>query len=212
MHACIVGIELEFDIVVGTALINMYGKCGCVGNARKIFEKLPVHNTLSWTAIIAVCSQHGQEKDAFQLFEEMQHLEVQADEVTLLSILYACSQTGLVDEGCQCFSSMIWYHGIGPTVDHFNCMIDLFGRAGRLDEAEDLIRNMAFEPNALSWMTLLSACRNGIDAERGEYAANIVFELDPDNTASHVILANIYAAAGRLNDAMDVMNRMRRKY
>eukprot|EP00249_Psilotum_nudum_P023637 c28944_g12_i1 orf=1-576(+) len=138
----------------------------------------------------------------------MQLEGVKPNEITFINILSGCSHAGLLDDGRRYFASMAMDYGLTPTVKHYLCMIDLLGRAGHLDEAEDLINNMPLEPDAGAWMSLLGACSVHGDVERGVRAAQHIFDLDPKNDASFVLLSNIYSAAGRWDDAAKVRNEM----
>lgn len=189
------------DNIVGTALINMYGKCGSLDDVWRIFEEIPERNVVLWTAMIAVHAQHGLGKQALELFGQMQAEGTQPDKVTFVSILAACSHAGLITEGCRCFVSMIQDFYISPIADHYVCLVDLLGRAGRLDEAEILINFKPVHPTLASYLALLGACRYQGDVQRGERVAKHVLELDLENTASHIMLSHVYAVAGITSDA-----------
>lgn len=199
VHGLIVGSKFELDVVVGSALVNMYGKCGTLVHAREAFDKMPERTVFAWSAIIAAYGQHGEGKNALLLFHQMEREGVTPNEVTFVSILSACSHTGLVDEGRRIFLSMIANHGITPTEEHYNCMIDLLGRAGQVIEGEELMHT--FYPSALSWITLLGACRMNVDLDQAKRAAKHAFVLDPGNAIPYKLLSSIYSAAGRWNDA-----------
>lgn len=204
LHHCILDSCIDLDVDVGSALVTLYGKCGSLEDAQRAFDNISKRDVISWNAIFAAHAQNGQDKDILYLFDQMQQGGVVPDEVTFVSILSACSRAGLIDDCCHYFESMSTDHGITPTVDHYNCMVDLLGRAGQLHEAEDLITNMPCEHTAVSWMTLLSACRKEGDIERGERAAKHVFELDPVAAAPYVVLSNIFATAYKENGAIEM--------
>eukprot|EP00249_Psilotum_nudum_P015210 c25216_g11_i1 orf=2-868(+) len=186
----------------------MYGKCGNVDDAKSVFNKMPQWDVVSWTAMIAAYAYNGRAKLAIELFRQLEFEGVIPNEITFLHILTACSHAGLVDEGRHFFTSMSGHYSIRPTLEHYGCMVDLLGRAGLLDEAEDMINNMPAQPNAIIWMALLGACQIHCDVERGERAAEHAFFLDPENAAPYVSLSNIYAAAGRWNDVARVRKSM----
>eukprot|EP00250_Pteridium_aquilinum_P001987 c12200_g1_i1 orf=41-2116(+) len=211
LHGYIICSAFESNVVLGTALINMYSKCGSVQDAQNVFDRVHKRNIISWNAIIGAYCQNGLGKQTLSLYERMVLEKVKPDGVTFLSVLSACSHAGLLKEGCGCFLAMKQDYGIVPNVDHYNCMIDLLGRTGRLIEAEELIVNMPVEPCIASWTTLLSACRKEVDVVRAERAAFRLFDMDPEDTVPHVMLSNTYAAAGRVDDAEMVMTRMREK-
>lgn len=169
---------------------------------------MPRKNLVSWTAAIAACAQHGQGNEAFSCFEEILCEGVYPNKVTFVEILSACSRAGLVDEACYVLASMKQLHGVKPTVDHHNCVIDLLSRAGRLDIAEHIIMNMPMRPTAVSWLTLLGACRSQLDLERGEHAAKWACDLSLKDAAPFVTLSNLYAESGRFNDAAYTMHQV----
>ncbi|KAJ7518498.1 hypothetical protein O6H91_21G071800 [Diphasiastrum complanatum] len=208
IHQKIMDHRFEGDVVVGTALINMYSQSGSLDEARKAFDQIFDKNVATWNAMIGSYAQHGRGKEALQLFWEMQNEQVKPDKVTFVGLLSACSHAGLVDEGRYFFRSLRSEYGLSLTTEHYGCMVDLFGRAGQLKEAEDLLLNMPLPPNDVLWLTLLGACRKHGDAERGKRAAEHVLKLDPKNNAAKVVLSNIYAAAERWDDAADVRGGM----
>lgn len=197
VHTQIVSHRVEMDDILENAILNMYGKCGVMDDAYKIFNKMAQPNLISWNSTIAGCSQHGQGVCAIQLFKEMQQEGIMPDESTFISLLSACSHAGLVDEGHEFVRLINQEYGLLLTIDHFNCMIDLFGRSGLLAEAEDLVNNMPFQPTSVSWTSLLNVCQHQLDVKRGEHAAKHMFELVPEDTASSVVLSNIYAVVDR---------------
>lgn len=211
IHAFVVTSGFESDIAVGNAIVNMYGKCGHLEDACMMFDKLVERDTVSWTALIAAYAQHGQGQKAVQLYNRMLQEGACPDKVTLVHVLSACSHAGLVDEACDYFLSMIQDHGIEAIEDHYHCMVDLLGRAGQLEEAEEFLLNMPFKASSVAWTTLLGACRNQADVNRGERAAQWLFELDPENAAPYIALSNVYFAAGRDDDAERLIKRMRDK-
>lgn len=211
MHACIVGSRLPLDIVIGNALVNMYSKCGSLEDTKGAFDRMPDRNVVSWTAMISALSQHGQGKQALQVFQQMQQEGELPNQVTFIGILVACSHAGLVDEACCCFASMYQIYGISPTVEHFNCLIDLLGRLGQLDEVIYLIHSMPFPPTTTSWMILLGACRLHLDVNMAEFAADHVFKSEPENDAPYISLANIHAVTGSFHNADKVRRMMNYK-
>jgi pentatricopeptide repeat protein len=182
----------EGDTAIATAIFNMYAKCGSIQEALQMFENMPEKNEVSWSAMIAAYSRHGHGKEALLLFDKMLGAGCQPNEVTFVSVLYACSHAGLLEEGRKWWYAMRYDYGITPIPDHFDCMIDLYSRMGQLEEAEDLIKDMPIDPTAISWMTLLSACRSKTDLCRGARAAKRILDLDASDPSPHPILHNLY--------------------
>ncbi|KAI5070017.1 hypothetical protein GOP47_0014360 [Adiantum capillus-veneris] len=208
IHASIMGTEIENDIIVGNSLITLYGKCGSLKEAQLIFDRMLHRDTVTWTVMVAAYAQQGKGSIVLQLLNKMLREAVQPNEITFVNILCACCHDGLVYEACHYFYSMKCLYGVLPLVHHYDCLVDLFARAGRLEEAENLIRGMPFPATAVSWTTLLSACKCIADVERGEWAAEQAFHLDPENYTPYLILRNIYGAAGNTNDSSTVVEQI----
>ncbi|KAJ4705286.1 Pentatricopeptide repeat-containing protein [Melia azedarach] len=208
IHDFIAGNKFPLDVILGTAMIDMYAKCGSVKSAREIFDGMRKKNVISWSAMIAAYGYHGQGKKALELFPMMLSSGVLPNRITFVSLLYACSHIGLVEEGLQLFSSMQDDFSIVPDVKHYTCMVDLLGRAGRLSEALKLIESMSVEKDEGLWGALLGACRIHKNVDLAEMAAKSLLELQPQNPGHYVLLSNIYANAGRWQDVAKIRDLM----
>lgn len=187
----------------------MYAKCGSLVDACRFFEERKGdRNVISWTAMIAAFEQHGQGDKVIELFEEMQGEGIEPDYVTFVSVLSACSHNGLVDHGFKYLNSMSEIYKMAPGSEHYACIVDMLGRAGRLDEAKRFIDEMPIQPDASLWGALLGACRNCGDLELGEKVAHRLFEIEPDNPGNYVLLSNMYAYHGRLEEAKEMRRLM----
>eukprot|EP01018_Ginkgo_biloba_P037432 Gb_29874 [translate_table: standard] len=202
---------LESDVFVGTALIDMYAKCGSVGFARQVFDKMHERDVASWSAMIAGYGMHGHGEDALELFSQMRQRGVKPDHITFVCVLSACSHAGLVDEGWKWFECMRRDYCITPRSEHYACMVDLLGRAGRLNEAEDFIQKMPLKPDADVWGALLGACRIHGNIQLGERVAERLFNLKPKKVGYYTLLSNIYASAGRWDDVAKVRTMIKDK-
>jgi pentatricopeptide repeat protein len=209
LHASIMGTPIEADVVVGNALINMYGKCGSLRHAKSCFKRMPEKNVVSWNGMLSAYAQNGLGEITLGLFDKMKCSGIAPNAVTFVCILCACSHAGLLSEGYGYFCSMACKQGMEPNADHYNCMVDMLTRAGMLDEAEELIKRMPFTPSVVTWTTLLGACRNQVDAERAVRAAYRLLRLDPIKSSAYVTLSNIFNAAGRGEDAVLTMKMMK---
>lgn len=209
VHTIILKTGFQSDISVENALITMYARCGSIEDARKVFDKILERNVISWTAIITGYAQHGYAKEALNLFEQMRGLGVKPNHITFIGVLSACSHVGLVDEGHRYFASMSHEHGLLPSLEHYACVVDLLGRAGHLDEAEAVINEMPFKPDALVWRTLLGACRIHANIDLGKRAAERLLELEPQEPTTYVLLSNMYAAAGQWDAVAKVRKMMK---
>eukprot|EP01018_Ginkgo_biloba_P028667 Gb_13405 [translate_table: standard] len=204
IHDYIVKNRLESDLSVRNSLLSMYAKCGSISSALQLFDKMSERDVISWNAMIAGYGMHGLGKDAVAFFHEMQQTGMKPDHITFTHVLCACSHAGLVSEGWQYFDCMSRDYGITPKVEHYACMVDLLGRAGHLDEAQDLIRKMPFEPNAGVWGALLGACRIHSNIDLGLCVAERLLDLKSENAGIYILLSNIYAAAGRWDDVAKI--------
>lgn len=192
------------DIVVASAIIDMYGKCGCIDEAEIIFKGMDSHDTVSWNTIICEYSRHGQREKALEAFKNMLDECVSPDGVTFLGILSACRHTDLVEEGKKHFYSMTEVYGLTPSIEHYACMVDIIGRADKLDEVESFIEKMNLTPNALIWESVLGVCKVHGNAELGERTAEKLFQLKPDIDSNYISLSNIFAANGMWDDSSQV--------
>lgn len=209
LHGQLVKVGFEAGCFVGNALLVMYCKCGSVEEAYHAFEEIVDKDVISWNTMIAGYARHGFGKDALMLFKSMKTVGIKPDDITMVGILSACSHTGLVEKGTEYFYSMNRDYGVIPNSKHYTCMVDLLGRAGRLDEAQNLMKNMPFEPDAATWGALLGACRLYGKTELAEKAAEVIFEMEPENAGMYVLLSNLYAASGRWGDVSKVRLKMR---
>ncbi|CAK8563169.1 unnamed protein product [Lathyrus sativus] len=196
-------------VSVNNALIDTYSKCGNVDMAKMVFHNMSVAKCIvSWTSMIAALAMHGRGDEAIQLFHEMEKSGVTPDGVTFISLLYACSHSGLVDQGCALFSKMKDLYGIEPAIEHYGCMVDLYGRAARLQKAYEFISQMPISPNAIIWRTLLGACSIHGNIELAELVKARLAEMDPNNSSDHVLLSNVYAVAGKWKDVAGIRRTM----
>lgn len=194
LHAVIVRAGFDSNLFVATSLIDFYSKCGCISDAYLVFGHIEGKNLILWNAMIAGFSKHARPCEAMMLFEKMQQLGLKPNEVTYISVLSACSHMGLVEKGQGYFDLMLKDNAIQPNVLHYSCMVDVLGRAGKTNEAWELINSMPFRAIPSMWGSLLNSCRVHGNIELGIIAAQHLFELEPDNAANHVLLSNIYAA------------------
>ncbi|XP_024524643.1 pentatricopeptide repeat-containing protein At4g02750-like [Selaginella moellendorffii] len=202
--------ELASDVVLNTALINLYAKCGRLEQSKSVFDAMARHDTVSWTAMLAAYAQNGHPGVADELFLVMCLEGVGLDDVTLVSLLVACSHGGTLRRGRESFLLARGEFGIVPTMEHFLCMVDLLGRAGQTQQAEELIQTMPFDTDAIAmpWMSLLAACKSHRDEERGARAAERLFVLDPHGAAPYLLLSSIYAASGKKDKVAELRKMM----
>lgn len=199
------------DMFVGSALVDMYAKSGCMEEAETLFKALIWRDTIAWNTIICGYSQNGQGNEALKAFMMMIEEGILPDEVTFIGILSACSHQGLVEEGKKYFNSMYSDFGVPPTEDHCACMVDILGRVGKFDELENFIEKMRLSQNALIWETVLGASKMHGNLALGEKAAHKLFELQPEKETNYILLSNIFAIKGRWDDVKRVRTLMSSK-
>lgn len=211
VHACTIRACLESDVVIGSALVDMYSKCGRIDYASRLFYLMPVRNLYSWNSMISGYARHGHGDNALRLFTRMKLSGQLPDHITFVGVLTACSHIGLVDKGFEYFKSMTEVYGLVPCIEHYSCMVDLLGRAGELDKIETFINKMPIKPNILIWRTVLGACGrvNGRKTELGRRAAEMLFSMDPQNAVNYVLLSNMYASGGKWEDMAKTRRAMR---
>ncbi|XP_042478226.1 pentatricopeptide repeat-containing protein At1g71420 [Macadamia integrifolia] len=206
VHAQVIKVGFEEDMVLANALIHAYARCGSICRSEQVFNRMEFLDIVSWNSIFKAYALHGKAVKALQLFEQM---NVQPDAATFVSLLTACSHAGLVDQGTKIFDMMIQNYGIYPQRDHFACMVDILGRAGHLLEAEALIYKMPMEPDSVVWSALLGACRKHRESKMAELAGRKLMELDPKNSLGYVLMSNIYSSEGCFHTAAFIRKEMR---
>ncbi|KAK8923986.1 Pentatricopeptide repeat-containing protein [Platanthera zijinensis] len=198
LHAVAVRSCLDSNIFVGSALLDMYGKCGSIEEAEQVFESIPERNFVTWNAMISGYAVQGNASNALKVFDDMtSRSEVPPNYVTLLSVMSACARGGWLTEGMELFEKMEERYGIRPRMEHFACIVDLLGRAGMEEKAYEIIKKMPMKPSVSVWGALLNACRIHGKAKLGRVAAVELFEMDPYDSGNHVLLSNIFSSAGR---------------
>lgn len=191
---------MEMDIKVGTAMVDMYAKCGRIDTAAKVFECMPRRNVVAWNAMLSGLAMHGRGRVAVDMFPRMVE-EVRPDDLTFIAVLSACSHSGLIDQGSYYFDRLESVYGITPMIDHYACMVDLLGRAGRLEEAETLINQMPIPPNEVVLGSLLGSCNSHGKLQLAERVLQKLVEMNPCNTEYHILLSNMYALTGKRDKA-----------
>lgn len=211
MHAYTIKLPFGLEISVANSILDMYMKCGLTDEADALFREMPARNVVSWTIMITGYGKHGIGKKAVDLFNQMQADGIEPDSVTYLAVLSACSHSGLIEEGQESFSRFCRNQQSKPQVEHYACVVDMLGRAGRLKEARDLIEKMPLKPNVGIWQTLLSACRVHWDVEMGKEVGEILSKLDSNNPVNYVMMSNIYANAGYWKESEKIRYMVKRK-
>lgn len=192
--------EIQNDVYVGNALMDMYFRCGDAEKAVEVFNQMQYRDRFTYTTMIVGYASNGRGEEALVAFNQMLQNSVKPDEITCIGVLCACAHRGLVNEGRKFFADMRAKYGIEPNVTHYGCMVDLLGRAGHLREAYEVIKNMPMQSNSVVWGALLGACRVHKNVEMAETAVRHLLQLDPENESVYVILCNIYVVCNRLEN------------
>ncbi|KAK9272856.1 hypothetical protein L1049_003234 [Liquidambar formosana] len=191
---------IEVGVILGTALVHMYAKNGEILRAQELFDTMDAKNIATWNAMICGLAVHGHAKEALDLFRRLEEEQVVPNDITFVGVLSACCHAGLLDVGREIFYSMKMVYGIEPKIEHYGCMVDLLGRGGRLVEAEELIKGMAWKVDVVILGALLGACKNHGNIEIAERVVKEILVLEPRNHGVYVVLSNMYAEAGRWED------------
>ncbi|XP_068657088.1 putative pentatricopeptide repeat-containing protein At3g23330 [Aristolochia californica] len=209
--------QKDFHLSVNNALLSMYSKCGSISDANSIFAQMTRRDVLSWTAMITAYAHHGMGCKALRLFNKMKIDGKEPNSVTFLGILTACAHAGLVEEGCHYFISMTKEYHLDPGVEHYACMVDIYGRSGQFEKAENLVETgisvLRLEQRAcLSlWKVLLGACHVYKNLKLGIKVATKILSTEPADEAAHILLSNLYAFFGMWDKVGEIRRLMKIK-
>lgn len=217
LHATVIRHGHDGNDVIAGAIVDMYGKCGCIEQSTYVFQRIARPSVIPYTSMIVSAAKYGQAQFAVRIFNEMIVNGVKPNEVTFLGVLHACSHAGLVDKGLQYLRTMENDHGVSPCSKHYICAIDMLGRAGRLEEAYNLSKDFHAADNdaLLLWTTLFSNSRMHGRLDLATEARSNIMKLSIRNSndvaGAYVILSNAYATAGNCDGAMGIRHEMRRR-
>ncbi|TQE07665.1 hypothetical protein C1H46_006736 [Malus baccata] len=213
LHNYIYKNALGPDSFVSNSLVDMYGKCGSLKVARMVFDRTSQKSLTSWNSMINSYALHGESDNAIGVFEDMIQCgaDVRPDEVTFVGLFNACTHEGLVEKGISYFDLMTQGYGIEPQIEHYGCLIDLLGRAGRFEEAMEAVRGMKIEPDEVIWGSLLNGCKIYGRTDLAEIAVKKLIQLEPNNGAYGTMLANIYGQLGKWDDVRNVRKMLRER-
>nr|UPT48387.1 pentatricopeptide repeat protein AaPPR14 [Agave angustifolia]UPT49066.1 pentatricopeptide repeat protein AaPPR1502 [Agave angustifolia] len=199
----------EVDVLLLTALLTMYAKCGEMDKAKEVFDQMAERSVVTWNSMIMGYGLHGLGEKAIESFFEMEKSGIQPNEKTFVCILSACAHDGLVVEAWWFFERMLRIYNIEPKVEHVGCMVDLLGRAGLVKDSEELVKKVKGEPSKALWGALMSTSRAHCHWSLGEVLGKRLIEMDPRDVGPYVLLSNIYAAEGRWDEVEKVREKMR---
>jgi pentatricopeptide repeat protein len=199
------------SVTLCNALIDALAKCGDVDGAVAVFQGMEERTVVSWTSVIDALAMEGRGKEAVAVFEEMKTAGVRPDDVAFIGVLTACSHAGMVDEGYGYFDSMKMEYGIDPKIEHYGCMVDMFGRAGMVERAMEFVHTMPMKPNPIIWRTLVAACRAHGRLELGESITRNLLHEYPAHEANYVMLSNVYALTQRWKEKSEIRREMSKR-
>ncbi|KDP46908.1 hypothetical protein JCGZ_10399 [Jatropha curcas] len=202
IHDYMVKNKFEMNSIVITAIIDMYSKCGSIEKALQVFKSAPKKGLSCWNSIILGLAMNGLEKEAIQLFSKLESSNLKPDNVSFIGVLTACNYSGLVDKARDYFLLMKERYKIKPSMKHYSSIVDVLGRAGCIEEAEELIRRMPMDPDTIIWGSLLWSCCKYGNKDVAKRAAKRLIELDPSESSGFVLMANVYAASSNIEEAI----------
>ncbi|XP_012570699.1 pentatricopeptide repeat-containing protein At4g32430, mitochondrial-like isoform X2 [Cicer arietinum] len=208
-HSHLIKLGLSTDPFVAGALLDMYGKRGNINESQRVFNETPEKTQFSWTGMISAYARHGDYESVMGLYKEMERESCSPDSITFLSVLAACCRKGMVDVGHRIFDTMVKKHSIEPTPEHYSIMVDMLGRVGRLNEAEELMHRIPGGPGLSVLQSLLGSCRLHGNVEMAERVVDSLIQMDPASSGPYVLMANLYAAKGNWEKVAQVRKGMR---
>ncbi|KAG8055098.1 hypothetical protein GUJ93_ZPchr0001g29743 [Zizania palustris] len=210
VHGYVVRHGLSCTIYLATALIDCYAKAGRLDYASHVFAQVPSRNVMHWTAMICGMVTHLRYEVAIQLFEEMCRRGVQPNEMTFTAMLSACGHAGLVEQGKMFFKLMVDKYGIEPSIHHYGCIVDLYAKAGKLEDAYEVIKAMRVEPNIVIWTSLLAACKKfkNFDIAVEGMEKVLTMEIIEENGGLYTLISDLYAMGGRWEDVVRIRRLM----
>ncbi|CAK9156590.1 unnamed protein product [Ilex paraguariensis] len=211
IHSLALKYGIDMDSFIGSAIVDIYCKCGSIDDADNAFRNIAENNLAAWNAMMMGYAQSGHHHGVFDLFSRMQEFGMKPDEITYIGVLSSCCHAGLVNEAHHHLNSMFKLHGLIPCLEHYACVVDVLGRVGRLEDAKITIDQMPICPDARIWQILLSACNIHGNIDLGKVAARNLFELQPENDSAFVLLSNLYASAGMWNAVRELRRKMKQE-
>ncbi|PIN16183.1 hypothetical protein CDL12_11169 [Handroanthus impetiginosus] len=210
-HGYIRKLGLDTDPIVSGALLDMYAKRGSIDESKKIFYETAKKSQVSWTAIISAHARHGDYESVMKYFNKMVMEGIKPDSITFLSVLTSCGHNGMVDKGLEIFNSMINDHSVEPSAEHYSCIVDMLGRAGRLNEAEGFLSQIPGGPGVSVLQSLLGSCRTYGNVDLAIRVSDALIAMEPNESGSYVLMSNLFAEKGKWEKAAKMRRMMRER-
>lgn len=211
IHASAIKFLGKLDVFAGNSLVSFYARCGSLDDSVLAFKKIKNKNVVSWNALICGYAQNGRGEEALDAFRRMKATGLKLDRVTLLGLLFGCNHAGLVDEGYSLFRTAEMEQPGVLRPEHYACVVDLFSRAKRFDDAKRFLENLPFEPGIVFWKSLIGGCQIHWNRELAKSVAKHIHALDPKDTSSYILLSNVYSAAGSWQDVSMIRREIKEK-
>ncbi|KAI3793376.1 hypothetical protein L1987_35995 [Smallanthus sonchifolius] len=210
-HAYSIKLGFQYQIYIITAVVDMYAKCGFLDDARKGFEHLQEPDVVLWTSMIGGYVQNGENECAIDLFCKMQTKGISPNELTMASVLKACSSLAALEQGKQIHATTI-KHGFGLEVPIGSALSTMYAKCGSLKDGDRVFTRMPSR-DVVSWNSMISGlAQNGQGIEALELFKKMQTEgPKPD----FVTFVNILAACshmGKVEKGWDYFNMMSNEY
>ncbi|KAL8247940.1 hypothetical protein R6Q59_009156 [Mikania micrantha] len=208
-HSYLLKLGLNKDPIVSGALLDMYAKRGSINESCKVFDEIKNKNQVAWTAIISAHSRHGDYESVIKLYEDIKNQSFEPDSITFLSVLTACGRKGMVEKGKEVFESMVKIYKLEPTPEHYSCMVDMYGRAGLLKEADEFLTHIPGQVGLPVLQSLLGSCKVHGNMEIGKRVSDALLKMEPKESGSYVLMSNLYAERADWDEVARIRKGMR---
>ncbi|XP_057755942.1 pentatricopeptide repeat-containing protein At5g06540-like [Arachis stenosperma] len=211
IHSYIEENGLEYELELGTALIDFYTKCGWVEEAETVFDSMPSKDVATWSAMILGLAINGKNYMALELFNKMEKVGPKPNAVTFVGVLTSCNHKDLLTKAWWFFEQMSRKYGILPSIEHYGCMVDVLARGGRIKDALALVARMPIEPDGAIWGSLLNGCMMHCHVELAHRVGKYLIELEPQRSGYYILLANMYASMGKWEGVSEMRRLMKKR-